>query len=155
MPTRTNIGVFLALGWSFGIAAGLLAEEPERRPEPAEPSRGAVLFRLHCASCHGSEGHGDGPVAEHLKTPSPDLTRIAARRGGRFPADEIERLVDGRTEVEPHGRAEMPVWGLSFRQLGRLDDQEEEIRLQVRHLVDHLRSIQAGVVTEESSGGSG
>lgn len=149
MPTRMNMGVLLVLGLGLGTVTGLLAEKPVRSPEAAEPSRGAVLFRLHCASCHGSEGRGDGPVAEHLEIAPPDLTRIAARRGGRFNADEVERLVDGRTEVEPHGRAEMPVWGLSFRQSGRLDDQEEEIRLQVRQLVRHLRSIQTSAVVDD------
>ncbi len=130
-------------------ALAAAAQEPKSRPA-AEPSRGAVLYRLYCASCHGAEGRGDGPVAAELKTRPADLTRIARRRGGRFPAEEIERIIDGRTDVEVHGRSDMPVWGLSFRDPGRLDDQEEEIRLQIRQLVRYLRSLQAGKVRDEN-----
>ena len=130
-------------------AAALAAGAAEEPLAPREESRGAVLFRLHCASCHGGEGRGDGPVAEHLTTSPPDLTRIATRRGGRFPSGEIERLIDGRSPIEAHGGSEMPVWGLSFRQPGRLDDQESEIAQQIRQLVRHLRSLQRGPVIDE------
>ena len=119
-----------------------------------EPSRGAVLFRLHCASCHGAEARGDGPIARHLETRPPDLTRIAARRDGRFPPQEIERLIDGRLPLESHGPSEMPVWGLSFRQPDRLEDQEEEIWLQIRQLVRYLRTLQVGEVVDEGRGSS-
>lgn len=133
------------------LTSPLVAGAPpqDTAAKATEPSRGAVLFRLHCASCHGPGGRGDGPVAEQLATPPPDLTRIAARRDGRFSTAEVERLIDGRTAIEPHGTPEMPVWGLSFRQPGRLADQEEEIWLQIRQLVRHLRSIQTGPVIDE------
>lgn len=139
----------LALLAAVAGAAGSAAQTADAPAEPTEESRGSVLFRLHCASCHGVDGLGNGPVAEHLETPPPDLTRIAARRGGRFSRDEIERIIDGRAELEPHGRSEMPVWGLSFQQPGRLEDQQEEVWLQIRHLVRHLRSLQVGAVTDE------
>jgi mono/diheme cytochrome c family protein len=29
----------------------------------AEPPSGAALYQRHCASCHGRDGHGDGPLA--------------------------------------------------------------------------------------------
>ncbi len=28
--------------------------------------RGAELFNINCALCHGADGKGDGPVASHL-----------------------------------------------------------------------------------------
>lgn len=140
--TPPLLALVLALGSPLA-AAGPVADDDAGR------DRGAVLYRLHCASCHGERGLGDGPVAEHLATRPPDLTRIAARRGGRFAADEIERLIDGRAEIEPHGGSEMPVWGLSFQQPGRAADQEDEIRQQIRQLVGHLRSIQRGPVIDE------
>ena len=38
--------------------------------------KGADLFRSYCASCHGREGKGDGPVAPALNAKVPDLTTI-------------------------------------------------------------------------------
>jgi len=37
-------------------------------------ARGAALFPLHCAACHGEEGRGDGPLAARLSIPPADLT---------------------------------------------------------------------------------
>ncbi len=39
-------------------------------PVPADAvslQRGAVLYNLHCALCHGEEGAGDGPIVEFWK----------------------------------------------------------------------------------------
>jgi putative copper export protein/mono/diheme cytochrome c family protein len=35
---------------------------------------GEVLFAQNCASCHGPDGHGDGPAAKDLQPPPADLT---------------------------------------------------------------------------------
>lgn len=67
-------------------------------------------FVRYCASCHGRDALGDGPAGFALKTTPPDLTRIAARRGGKFPAGEIADWIDGRL-LRSHGTSEMPVWG--------------------------------------------
>ncbi len=75
---------------------------------------GAGLYQRFCASCHGLRGLGDGPVAGSLNVMVPDLTRIAARHGGTFPADQVRRIIDGRTVQPPHGSRDMPVWGYEF-----------------------------------------
>ena len=87
---------------------------------------------------------GDGPVADELKTPPTNLTRIAARYGGEFDAARVARYIDGRTELAVHGTREMPVWGRRF------DDRTgealvEETRLgpgPILLIVEYLRSIQ-------------
>ena len=89
------------------LAAGLSAEAQEMTYGQAE-------FLNSCAACHGTDGRGDGPMAEVLNTPPADLTRIAARRDGVFPAKEIYRIIDGRKEVRVHGTSDMPVWGRQF-----------------------------------------
>jgi mono/diheme cytochrome c family protein len=51
-------------------------------PDDVEgPGAGAALFAVHCASCHGLEGRGDGPGAPPMAR-VPDLTDplLAARR---------------------------------------------------------------------------
>jgi putative copper export protein/mono/diheme cytochrome c family protein len=37
-------------------------------------ARGAALYPVHCAACHGAEGRGDGPAAKSLPIPPADLT---------------------------------------------------------------------------------
>jgi mono/diheme cytochrome c family protein len=81
------------------------------RAGEAPAMSGAELYREFCASCHGVKGHGNGPVASSLRQKVPDLTLIAKRRGGSFPAEEIHRIVDGRLIPRAHGSAETPVWG--------------------------------------------
>ncbi len=33
--------------------------------------RGAILYNIHCAVCHGDTGQGDGPMAEKFEKPKP------------------------------------------------------------------------------------
>lgn len=78
---------------------------------------GRLDYLAHCASCHGKTGRGDGPVNPFLRSPSPDLTRIAQRHGGQFPQELVWETVDGRRLTEPgvHGSRDMPVWGDTFK----------------------------------------
>jgi mono/diheme cytochrome c family protein len=120
-------------------------------PSPAAPSTpesraaaGDELFRRYCASCHGVSGRGDGPVAASLRLPPADLTRIAARRDGKFDAPATASYIDGRTRVVAHGSAEMPTWGRRFDD--RLETSAaDETKLapgDIYLIVEYLRSIQ-------------
>ncbi len=42
-------------------------------------SRGAELFGIHCALCHGAGGLGDGPVAPYLQNRPADLSGAAVQ----------------------------------------------------------------------------
>jgi len=106
---------------------------------------GDERFVRYCASCHGRDARGGGPVARLLTMPPADLRRIAQRRGGEFPSGEIARKIDGRLEVSSHGSREMPVWGQVFA----ADVPEAELgesisRGHVAVLVEYLKSIQEG-----------
>jgi mono/diheme cytochrome c family protein len=78
-----------------------------------EPSTGAALYAAHCATCHGAEARGDGPMAALLTVPVPDLTGLSARNGGSFPMFEVVRSIDGRDRPGAHG-GPMPLWGAIF-----------------------------------------
>lgn len=56
---------------------------------------GRALYDKNCAVCHGADARGDGPAAAGLPVPPPDLTQIAARRGGTFDRVEIMTIIDG------------------------------------------------------------
>ena len=101
--------------------------------------KGADLFRSYCASCHGREGKGHGPVAPALNAKVPDLTTIAQRHGGVFPEKWVTELIEGPKSVAAHGSREMPIWGPIFRQIEN-DHDYGQVRL--KNVSDYLRSIQ-------------
>lgn len=102
---------------------------------------GSYTYRTYCASCHGVGGKGDGPLAESLRFHPPDLTLIAKRNDGKYPADTVHRIVDGRKPLPGHGGPDMPIWGDAFRnaETGFDDAQVEE---KIRSVVEHLRTLQ-------------
>ncbi len=104
---------------------------------------GTILFQLHCASCHGEDARGNGPVAEFINVKVPDLTQISAAHGGQFPEDEIFRIIDGQAEIPAHGSRHMPVWGYEF--FGQQADDERahaEATEKVKALVNYVRKLQ-------------
>ena len=128
-------------------AAGLLGAcvtAPVDHRSVAELS-GVEMYERLCASCHGVDARGDGPVAPLIKTGVPDLTRIARRNGGAFPTQQVARTIDGRFDRPAHGPRDMPVWGWNFYQSDQLDDTTERARVDamIKRLVEYLRSIQA------------
>ena len=102
---------------------------------------GEQLYMRFCASCHGSEAHGDGPVAQSFAVKIPDLTLIARRHGGEFQRDWVERAIDGRQKIASHGAYTMPVWGEDFSQVGD-PDSERGTRTMIARLVDYLETLQ-------------
>jgi mono/diheme cytochrome c family protein len=109
----------------------------------ANVSIGEQYFRQYCGACHGIDGRGNGPVATMLRTPPPDLTRIAQRRGGNFPDAEIAAQIDGRTVVPAHGSRDMPIWGVRFAEKSGGDDVgEEAVRGHLVVLINYLKTIQ-------------
>jgi len=101
--------------------------------------KGQDLYRAHCASCHGWEAKGDGPVAPALKTKVPDLTLLAKSHGGKFPSMQVRSWIAGDEIVRSHGSREMPLWGPIFHQI-ETDQDFGNVRLQ--NLTKYLESIQ-------------
>lgn len=83
-------------------------------PDVQAAAKGKLIYQRYCASCHGAEARGDGPIAADLRVPPTDLTRLAEKNGGRFPFDTVARAIDGRKETRGHGAPDMPVWGEVF-----------------------------------------
>ena len=57
-----------------------LAVIPEEFPEnpviadEVSTQRGQILYNVHCALCHGMEGHGDGSLADYFERTPENLT---------------------------------------------------------------------------------
>jgi hypothetical protein len=107
-------------------------------------SAGRVLFTTHCASCHGVDGRGNGPVAGSLVQRPSDLTKLTKRYGVPLPRGKLAEFIDGRIAVKAHGPRDMPVWGERFDvDLGPgVLATEDTKRRTIDVIVDYLVSIQ-------------
>ncbi|WP_372611343.1 c-type cytochrome [Aquicoccus sp.] len=74
---------------------------------------GARLYERHCATCHGLDGEGHGPMAGILVIEPTDLTSLAAQDEGTFPVLRVIQRIDGRDPLVAHG-SPMPVYGDFF-----------------------------------------
>jgi mono/diheme cytochrome c family protein len=126
------------------IAAALLAVAGSAIAQDFSRYSGADLYKRFCASCHGIDGRGDGPVAGTFKAPLPDLARLARRAGGTFPEAQVRRIIDGRDIPAPHGARDMPVWGTELA-ASTTPGGDTTVASLVDRLVAFLRSIQTPV----------
>ena len=111
--------------------------------DPAEEFSGAYLYSNYCASCHGANGEGDGPVAAVMATQVPNLRLLSERSNGIFPADAVREYVDGRTVVSAHGDRRMPFWGDVFSWEGTDDpDIEQRVQARISAIVDFVSEMQ-------------
>ena len=74
---------------------------------------GAGLYRVHCATCHGIDATGQGPMAGVLVIKPADLKRLKSENGGVFPTERVVKRIDGRDPLVSHG-SPMPVYGHFF-----------------------------------------
>jgi mono/diheme cytochrome c family protein len=123
----------LSLVWIGGLATA------------DEVAQGKALFMHYCASCHGPNGAGDGPLASSLSTPPANLRLLSLRFGNPLPQDVIGRFIDGRADVKAHGPRDMPVWGEKF--YAESNGEESKVEERIAKLVAFLQSIQTGART--------
>jgi mono/diheme cytochrome c family protein len=92
-----------------------------REVAPEILNHGRDLYRMHCVSCHGENGAGDGPAARSLSFPPRDFRvgELADSSAGELPSHEalVERIRDGAPERG------MPTWkGMREEDLSALAD---------------------------------
>lgn len=128
----------LQLLFWLGSAVAIAQSSPRKLIASME---GKDLYLAYCASCHGKDGKGGGPVAASLKGPLADLTTIAKRRRGKFPREEMEKMIlaEKPGSRTGHGSEEMPVWGPVFR---KVENDQDLGLVRVRRVVEYLMSIQ-------------
>jgi len=138
--------------------AGWLTATSARADDPAV-AQGKQLYTKYCASCHGPDGKGGGPVGAMLTPKASDLTVIAKKNGGTFPFYEVMQMIDGRGPSgqqenaslpglpKAHGEAGMPVWGEIFSRQELSKGSSLDLQLQatgkIMMITEYLQSIQA------------
>jgi mono/diheme cytochrome c family protein len=106
-------------------------------------TKGQWEYQAYCATCHGAQGKGDGPMSTILTVTPADLTQLRKKNDGEFPFWRVYKIIDGRDLVRGHGARNMPVWGayfLSEEGGGYLD--EDRVIGRILGLVYYLQSIQ-------------
>lgn len=141
MVSCLAVGVVTLVGLgicSCTSAPGVVESGPQTVGEAEE------IYREACASCHGLDGTGDGPVAPALKSAPTDLTRLSARHGGVYPRDLVIRTIEGDNRIASHGAREMPVWSTRFMPTGHGATAVAAIhaRRQVELLAAYIESLQ-------------
>lgn len=118
---------------------------------------GKAEFQSSCASCHGADGKGKGPVSEQLKISPADLTILTKNNNGVFPTNAVYETIYGSKTIAAHGTREMPIWGERFNPImnvphivdptyDALDPSRElreaVVRTRILAVIDYLNRIQ-------------
>ncbi len=135
---KVSICSAVAMFW----VAPLWAQETTKRPAEVKlivSIQGQDLFKSYCASCHGLDAKGHGPMAASLKIAPADLRRISIRNHDTFPMMRVEKIIAGEELPAGHGSSEMPVWGPIF---SRVTSDVDLGRVRIDNLARYLRDIQ-------------
>ena len=110
--------------------------------EKEDARDGKKYFVRYCASCHGIDGAGDGPVAKSLAKPPANLRLLGDKYGVPLPAARIAQFIDGRAAIRAHGTTDMPVWGEQLYATGEGQRGELGISEVIGKIVAYLNTIQ-------------
>jgi mono/diheme cytochrome c family protein len=116
---------------------------PEIKHVPVKPTNaasGQEMYTNYCAVCHGADGTGNGPAASALKVAPSDLTTLAQKNGGKYPAMHVSSVLRGDAELPAHGSKDMPVWGPLFRHMSQGHD--AEVQQRIANLNQYIESLQ-------------
>jgi mono/diheme cytochrome c family protein len=106
-------------GGAFVILTSVIRSQELRDKSPGAKrpnlASGEKTFVKYCASCHGVDGTGSGPVAAALTPPPTDLTTISKKNEGKYPAGFVAAVLKFGRNLAAHGSQDMPVWGSLFQ----------------------------------------
>ena len=140
---KRTAGSYIAAGIFLAFAVGAAQKRPIQTPQEEQlldSFKGPELFKAYCATCHGKDAKGNGPMAPSLRIAPPDLTRLAVRNGGMFPFLQVQKIISGEQQpAATHGTREMPVWGPIFSEVTWDQDLG---RMRIYSLAMYLEAIQ-------------
>ena len=140
-----SLAVILVVISTFAVAQAAPAQTaPTEKHVPitnAASNSGIEMFNSYCAVCHGKDGKGSGPAASAMKTPPTDLTLLAKKDGGKYPASHVAAVIRGQATTPSHGSQDMPVWGPLFSSISQ--GHEGQVQQRITNLVTYIESLQA------------
>ena len=133
--------VLIAIVLLFAVSVGS-AQEKNVKTVPIKftsPDSAKEMYTQYCAACHGTDGKGNGPAASEFKQPPTNLTTLAKKNNGDYPADKVYLTLKFGTPAPAHGTLKMPIWMDLFRSL---DSSDGFSKLRMRNLVEYIQAIQ-------------
>jgi mono/diheme cytochrome c family protein len=139
-----SLGVILLTISVLAVAQQTPAQKPTVKHVPiadTSSNSGVQMFDSYCAVCHGKDGKGSGPAASAMKTPPADLTLLAKKDGGKYPAAHVAAVIRGQATTPSHGSEDMPVWGPLFSSISQ--GHPTQVQQRVANLVAYINTLQA------------
>ncbi len=134
------------------VAVAITALGSNYAARAQDTDAGKAEYQASCATCHGTDGKGAGPISPLLKVAPPDLTVLAKNNNGVFPFSSVYKVIDGRQAIVAHGSRDMPIWGNRYTpsQIGQsirapsflAYDPEMLVRTRILAVIDYLNRIQ-------------
>ena len=143
MRARKHLWALLAVVMAMVAMMSAQEGKKEIRHVPIQPTSaasGQQMYKSYCAVCHGIDGKGNGPAAEALKVPPPDLTVLASKNGGKYPALKVAAIIRGEEVLAAHGSKDMPIWGHLFWSIS--GGHVSEVHQRVANLNQYIESLQ-------------
>ena len=125
------------VGSTLFMAVGVNADEPSEWMK--------ADYVNYCASCHGVDGTGNGPMADQLKGKPTDLSVLAKNNGGEFPYLKVYQTIDGtwnEGKFRAHGSKEMPIWGDVFRRKATGENTYMQTKGRIMAIIQYIDSLQ-------------
>ena len=136
-----GMGAVLLMSATFAVAQQAGKTQIKHVPVKAtNAASGQEMFASYCAVCHGANATGNGPAQSALKIPATDLTTLAQKNGGKYPAMHVSSVLRGDAELAAHGSKDMPVWGPLFRNLSQGHD--AEVQQRIANINSYIESLQ-------------
>jgi mono/diheme cytochrome c family protein len=130
------------------VAAFAVAQQTQSAPRikhvpiSNSPSNsGKEMFNSYCAVCHGTDAKGSGPAASAMKTVPTDLTGLAKKNDGKYPASHVAAVIRGQASTPSHGSQDMPIWGPLFSSIDQ--GRQGQVQQRVANLVAYVEGLQA------------
>ena len=136
-----GMGAVLMLSAAFAVAQQAGTTQLKHVPVKAtNAASGQEMYASYCAVCHGANATGNGPAQSALKIPATDLTTLAQKNDGKYPAMHVSSVLRGDAELPAHGSKDMPVWGPLFRNLSQGHD--AEVQQRIANINSYIESLQ-------------
>jgi len=101
---------------------------------------GQEEYTAYCAGCHGQDGRGKGRSSSYCTVPPADLTQLALRNNGNYPAEWVCQVLRHGTGHAPRGQGYMPTWEPLLKSMNGDPPGFTEVRIQ--NLAAYIKSLQ-------------